>query len=153
MGADVPTKDDPFPPEKLGIATTVNTVGSAEEDHAEIVLRSNGMSADTTESNTLRFNAKEGGVLPGISVASAEKTMLVAKKVLEKLSTAKSMFNAIDTIETVSVVESVGVDVALSTNMSIGTTTDTNIKRLSSCNNMGGTLGVVAPFAVSCTAR
>lgn len=77
----------------------------------------------------------------------------VACKAHKKISTAKSLFNAIDTIETVCVAEGVGVDSALSTNISSGTVTDVEKCCFTSLIAIGGTSGVVAKFTVSCTAR
>lgn len=56
-------------------------------------------------------------------------------------------------METVRVVEVGGVDVALSTNISIGTKTDTNRKIPVAVNKIGGALGLTAKLAVACTAH
>lgn len=78
-----------------------------------------------TESNTLRFNAKDGGTVPGAIREGVVSAAKVACKAHDKIPTAKSLFNAISTVDTVCVAEVEGVDLALSTNIPTGTVADT----------------------------
>lgn len=132
---------------------TINAVGYSDDEHVEAAVKSVDLCVDTSETNASRFNANYGGTSAGIDLEVSYCSTDCSCKTILKLTTAKSLFNAIDTMMTVWVVADVGVDVSSSTNMSAGTCTDTCIGELTSLNCMGGALGLVTPLTVSSHAR
>lgn len=106
---------------------TLNAVGYRDDDHVVAAEKSVDLNVDTSETNASRLNTLVGGTSAGIDLAVSVNSTDWSCLTIDKLTTAKSMLNAIDTIALVCVVAEYGVDVPSTTNMSKGTCTNTCI--------------------------